>query len=61
LAGIKLFRGPELRRLDGSAAMAGKAELAALLLVFAAVLSAVAAFLALPVGSHRERRLAPPE
>jgi hypothetical protein len=46
-AWIKLFRGPELQRLDGSSAKAGNAEIASQLLVFAAVLSAVAAFLAI--------------
>ena len=46
-AWIKLFRGPELRRLDGRAAKAGNAEIASRLLALAAVLSAVAASLAI--------------
>jgi len=46
-AWIKLFRGPELRRLDGRAAKAGNAEIASQLLVLSAALSAVAAALAL--------------
>jgi hypothetical protein len=47
-AWIKLFRGPELQRLDGGAApKAGNVEIASQLLVLAAVLSAVAAFLAI--------------
>ena len=45
-AWIKLFSGPELRRLDGSAAQAGNAEIASRLLVLSAALSAVAAALA---------------
>jgi len=45
-AWIKLFRGPELRRLDGSAAKAGNAEIASQLLVLSAALSGVAAALA---------------
>lgn len=44
---VRLFRGPQLQSLDGSAARkAGNAEAASQLLVLAAVLSAVAAFLA---------------
>jgi hypothetical protein len=46
-AWIKLFRGPELRRLDGSAAKTGNTELASQMLVLSAVLSAVAASLAI--------------
>ena len=46
-AWIKLARGPELQRLDGSTAKAGNAEIAAQLLVLAAALSAVAAALAI--------------
>ena len=45
-AWIKLFRGPELRRLDGPAAKAGNAEIASQLLVLSAALSGVAAALA---------------
>jgi hypothetical protein len=45
---IKLFRGPELQRLDRSPApKAGNVEAASQLLVLTAVLSAVAAFLAI--------------
>ena len=47
-AWIKLFRGPELHRLDRNpAAKAGNVEAASQLLVLAAALSAVAAFLAI--------------
>ena len=45
-AWIKLFRGPELWRLDGSAAKAANAEIASQLLVLSAALSGVAAALA---------------
>jgi hypothetical protein len=45
-AWIKLFSGPQLRRLDGSTAKAGNAEIAAQLLVLSAALSAVGAALA---------------
>ena len=46
-AWIKLFRGPELQRLDGSAVpKARNAEIASQLLALAAFLSAVAAILA---------------
>jgi len=45
-AWIKLFRGPELWRLDGSTAKAGNAEIASQLLVLSAALSGVAAALA---------------
>jgi hypothetical protein len=45
-AWIKLFRGPKLQSLDGSAATAGNAEIASQLLVLSAALSAVAAALA---------------
>ena len=45
-AWIKLFRGAQLRRLDGRAAKAGNAEIASQLLVLSAALSAVAAALA---------------
>ncbi len=43
---IKLFRGPELCRLQVSGATAGKAEIASRLLITAAALSSVAALLA---------------
>lgn len=47
-AWIKLSRGPELQRLDGSAApKAGNVEIASQLLLLAAALSAVDAFLAI--------------
>jgi hypothetical protein len=46
-AWIKLFRGPELQRLDGSTAKASNIEIASRLLALAAVLSAVAASLAI--------------
>lgn len=47
-AWIKLFRGPQLQRLDSSAApKAGNVEVASQLLVLTAVLSAVAAFMAI--------------
>ena len=46
-AWVKLYRGPELQRLNGSAApKTGKVEIASQLLVLTAVLSAVAAVLA---------------
>jgi UPF0716 family protein affecting phage T7 exclusion len=45
-AWIKLFRSPQLRKLDGSAAKAGNAEIASQLLALSAALSAVAAALA---------------
>jgi hypothetical protein len=45
-ARIKLIRRPQLRKLDGSAAKAGNAEIASQLLALSAALSAVAAALA---------------